>query len=108
VSSTFRERVLAGETLFGCWAGLGSPMAAELAGRAGFDWVVIDLEHGAGNEGDLLGHLTAVEGTAPPSWPGRSPASGSGSVGRSTGAAGHISLDSTAEAREACPSSAIP
>lgn len=58
---SFRERVLGGEILYGAWAGLGSPLAAELLGRAGFDWVLIDLEHGAGTEGELLAHLTAVE-----------------------------------------------
>jgi 4-hydroxy-2-oxoheptanedioate aldolase len=58
-----RRRIHAGETLFGAWAGLGSPAAAELLGRAGLDWVVIDLEHGTGTETDLLAHLTAIEVT---------------------------------------------
>ena len=58
-----RRRILAGETLFGAWCGLGSPAAAELLGVAGYDWVVIDLEHGAGTESELLAHLTAVETT---------------------------------------------
>jgi 4-hydroxy-2-oxoheptanedioate aldolase len=60
---TLRSRVLAGETLFGAWLGLGSPMAAELLGRAGYDWLVVDLEHGAATEAELLAHLTAIEGT---------------------------------------------
>jgi 2-keto-3-deoxy-L-rhamnonate aldolase RhmA len=42
---------------------LGAPLAAELCARAGFDWVVIDLEHGATTEGDLLAHLHALSGT---------------------------------------------
>jgi 4-hydroxy-2-oxoheptanedioate aldolase len=58
-----RERIHAGETTFGCWLGLGSPLAAELVARAGYDWVVVDLEHGAGTESELLAHLTAIEGT---------------------------------------------
>lgn len=60
---TLRARIHAGETLFGAWLGLGSPIAAELLGRAGFDWVVVDLEHGAATEGELLAQLTAIEGT---------------------------------------------
>ncbi len=56
-----RERVLAGETLFGLFLDLGSPIAAELASRAGYDWLVIDLEHGAATESDLLLLLHAVE-----------------------------------------------
>ncbi|HLX33645.1 MAG TPA: aldolase/citrate lyase family protein [Candidatus Limnocylindrales bacterium] len=60
---TLRARVLAGETTFGVWCGLGSPSAAEVLGLAGYDWVVVDLEHGAGTEAELLAHLTAIEGT---------------------------------------------
>lgn len=60
---TLRPRVLAGETLLGSWLGLGSPLAAELLGRAGYDWLVVDLEHGAATEAELLAHLTAIEGT---------------------------------------------
>jgi 4-hydroxy-2-oxoheptanedioate aldolase len=60
---TLRSRILTGETLFGAWCGLGSPAAAELLGLAGYDWVVVDLEHGAATEADLLSHLTAIETT---------------------------------------------
>ena len=38
-------------------------MATELIGRAGFDWVIIDLEHGAGTESDLLANLHALGAT---------------------------------------------
>jgi 2-keto-3-deoxy-L-rhamnonate aldolase RhmA len=58
-----RRRILAGETLFGTFLGLGSPVAAEICGRAGFDWVIIDLEHGAAHESDLLAHLHALGST---------------------------------------------
>ena len=58
-----RARILAGETLIGTFLGLGSPTAAEICGRAGFDWVIIDLEHGAGHESDLLASLHAVAST---------------------------------------------
>jgi 4-hydroxy-2-oxoheptanedioate aldolase len=62
-AASLRSRIQAGETLFGVWGGLGSPLAAELLGEAGFDWIVVDLEHGAATESDLLAHLTAIEGT---------------------------------------------
>ncbi len=58
-----RERVLGGDLLVGAFGNLGSTLAAELVGRAGADWYLIDLEHGAGTEADLLGQLRAVEGT---------------------------------------------
>jgi 4-hydroxy-2-oxoheptanedioate aldolase len=58
-----RRRILEGETSFGTFVGLGSPVAVELCARAGFDWVIIDLEHGIGNEADLLPSLLAVMAT---------------------------------------------
>lgn len=58
-----RRRIHAGEVLFGAWAGLGSPAAAELLGRSGLGWVVVDLEHGAGTEAELVAQLTAIEVT---------------------------------------------
>lgn len=59
--AVLRHRVLAGETLFGAWASLGSPGSAELMGRAGLDWVVVDMEHGNTTESELLAHLAAIE-----------------------------------------------
>jgi 2-keto-3-deoxy-L-rhamnonate aldolase RhmA len=56
-----RRRILAGETLFGAWASLASPGSAELMGRSGLDWLVVDLEHGYTTESELLAHLTAIE-----------------------------------------------
>lgn len=41
----FKAAMAAGKTRFGCWLGLASPYSAEIAGRAGFDWVLIDGEH---------------------------------------------------------------
>lgn len=58
-----RTRILAGETLIGSFSDLASPLAVELLGRAGFDWVVLDLEHGAATEADLLGLLHAAAAT---------------------------------------------
>jgi 2-keto-3-deoxy-L-rhamnonate aldolase RhmA len=60
---TFRQRVLRGDTLLGAFLNLASPAAAELCARAGFDWLIVDLEHGAGNEADLVPVLTAIETT---------------------------------------------
>ena len=68
------DRLRAGETLYGTFAGLGSPVATELVARAGFDWLIIDLEHGVGTESELLANLHAVgatraaAGVAPIAW----------------------------------------
>jgi 4-hydroxy-2-oxoheptanedioate aldolase len=58
---TLRARVLAGETLYGLFLDLGSPFSAEICARAGYDWLVVDLEHGAGTEAGLVGLLQSVE-----------------------------------------------
>jgi len=58
-----KERIYNGETLLGCWLNLGSPLTSEIVGLAGFDWVLIDIEHGAGFEGDVLYQLQALEHT---------------------------------------------
>jgi 2-keto-3-deoxy-L-rhamnonate aldolase RhmA len=57
-------RLAAGETLYGAFAGLGSPVATEIMARAGFDWLIIDLEHGAGTEASLLAELHAMGATS--------------------------------------------
>jgi 2-dehydro-3-deoxyglucarate aldolase/4-hydroxy-2-oxoheptanedioate aldolase len=38
---------------------LGSPLAAEACALSGFDWLLVDLEHGAGGEEALLGQILA-------------------------------------------------
>lgn len=63
VARPLRQRVLAGETLIGTFLNLGSPAAAEVCGHAGLDWLLVDLEHGAGGDGDLLAMLQAIAGT---------------------------------------------
>jgi 2-keto-3-deoxy-L-rhamnonate aldolase RhmA len=59
----FRKRVLAREWLAGTFLNLGSPMTVEIAGLAGFDWILIDHEHGPGGEDTLLHQLHAASGT---------------------------------------------
>ena len=59
----FRKRVLAREWLAGTFLNLGSPMTVEIAGLAGFDWVLIDHEHGPGGEDTLLHQLHAAAAT---------------------------------------------
>jgi 4-hydroxy-2-oxoheptanedioate aldolase len=58
-----RRRVLAGEPTIGVFVGLGAPAAAELVGRAGYDWAIVDLEHGMGSVSDLHAQLLAVQAT---------------------------------------------
>ena len=57
---TFRERLLARTTLAGCFLNTGSAVAAEICAGAGFDWVLLDLEHGSATEANVLPQLQAI------------------------------------------------
>lgn len=58
-----KQRLVKGETLTGCWLNLGSSIVSGIVGDAGFDWVLIDLEHGIGVEKDLLLQLQSLQNT---------------------------------------------
>lgn len=56
-----RQRALQARLFAGSWLNMGSSDTAEIAGLAGYDWVLIDLEHGSGDHKDLLHQLQALE-----------------------------------------------
>jgi 2-keto-3-deoxy-L-rhamnonate aldolase RhmA len=58
-----KTRIYNGETLIGCWLNLASSLTSEIVGMSGFDWVLIDIEHGSGSEGHVLQQLQALEHT---------------------------------------------
>jgi 2-keto-3-deoxy-L-rhamnonate aldolase RhmA len=60
VPSGFRKRLQSGETVVGAFVNLASPLCTEIMGIAGFDWLVLDLEHGAGDEALLTTQLQAL------------------------------------------------
>lgn len=47
----------------GIWIASGSPVVAEIAAECGFDWLLLDLEHGCLSESDILHSLMAVKGS---------------------------------------------
>ncbi len=55
-----RQLLLKGSLLSGGWLSLGSPIAAEIAAGAGYDWLLFDLEHGTSEFSDLLHQLQAI------------------------------------------------
>jgi 2-keto-3-deoxy-L-rhamnonate aldolase RhmA len=57
-------RLASGDTLYGTFLGLGSALAAEACALAGFDWLLTDLEHGGGDESELLHQQTAADAHA--------------------------------------------
>jgi 2-dehydro-3-deoxyglucarate aldolase/4-hydroxy-2-oxoheptanedioate aldolase len=64
--SGVRDRLAAGDTLFGTFLGLGSALATEACAVAGFDWLLVDLEHGGGDERALLQQQLAGEARGVP------------------------------------------
>ncbi|MGI9541690.1 MAG: HpcH/HpaI aldolase family protein [Cyclobacteriaceae bacterium] len=52
------------QTVHGCWLNSGLPLSAEIVGGSGFDWLLIDLEHGAGTESNLISQLQALNGSS--------------------------------------------
>ncbi|GHF72198.1 aldolase/citrate lyase family protein [Seohaeicola zhoushanensis] len=58
--NSFKARLKSGDTQIGLWMGLGDPSVAELASGCGFDWMVIDAEHGPNGLRDVLAQLRAV------------------------------------------------
>jgi 2-dehydro-3-deoxyglucarate aldolase len=45
----------------GCWLTLGSPAVAEALAHCGFDWLLIDAEHGPNDVQDVLAQLQAID-----------------------------------------------
>ena len=45
-TNTMKSKLLAGEAALGCSIMVPSPQMVEMVAHAGFDWVLIDLEHG--------------------------------------------------------------
>jgi 4-hydroxy-2-oxoheptanedioate aldolase len=56
-----RERLRRREPLTVAFLDLGSPVSAELTAMSGFDVVVVDLEHGAGDESAARAQITAAQ-----------------------------------------------
>jgi 2-dehydro-3-deoxyglucarate aldolase len=48
----------------GCWLTLASPAVAELIAHCGFDWLVIDAEHGPSDTQDIAAQLRAIDAAA--------------------------------------------
>jgi 4-hydroxy-2-oxoheptanedioate aldolase len=65
--NSFKKALAAGERQVGLWSALASPIGAEVIAGAGFDWIVIDGEHGPNDIVTLLPQLQAMKGgTAEP------------------------------------------
>ncbi len=59
-TNTFKQALAEPGARIGLWLGLADPYAAELCATAGFDWLLIDGEHGPNDLRSMLGALQAV------------------------------------------------
>ena len=59
-----KEKIRTGDVVHGCWINLSSTVSAEIVGQAGFDWLLLDLEHGAGDVAIMYQQLQALSGSA--------------------------------------------
>jgi 4-hydroxy-2-oxoheptanedioate aldolase len=65
--NNFKRGLKAGTPQVGLWLSMTSPVATEVVAGAGFDWVLIDMEHSANDLADVVHHMRAcVGGTAEP------------------------------------------
>lgn len=60
-AATLKERLLAGENLAGLFVMLPSPTVVEMCGYAGFDFVIVDQEHGPAGSDTLENQIRAAD-----------------------------------------------
>lgn len=61
--NSIRQRVLNRELLTGTFLSLGSTITVEMAGNSGFDWLLLDVEHGMGSHSDLIQQIQVTGAT---------------------------------------------
>jgi 4-hydroxy-2-oxoheptanedioate aldolase len=61
--NSLKERLVEGEKVLGCWSFLGSAQVVEILSLAGFDYLVLDQEHGLGDPSTLAAQLHAMSAT---------------------------------------------
>jgi len=55
-----KQKMLRGQPTFGYTAKLGSPVAAEILGQSGVDFVIIDGQHGSWGPDSIIAGITAI------------------------------------------------
>jgi 2-dehydro-3-deoxyglucarate aldolase/4-hydroxy-2-oxoheptanedioate aldolase len=58
-----KQKLKDGKKTAGAWLQVASPITAEIMSRAGFDWLLIDMEHGPGDILSLIAQLQAMNGS---------------------------------------------
>jgi 2-dehydro-3-deoxyglucarate aldolase/4-hydroxy-2-oxoheptanedioate aldolase len=60
--NTLKTKLKAGKKTAGAWAQIASPFTAEILSNAGFDWLMLDMEHGPGDILSLISQIHAMKG----------------------------------------------
>jgi 4-hydroxy-2-oxoheptanedioate aldolase len=64
--SNLRDRLLGGTPCLGTFLQLGAPGIVEVVGRSGFDFAIVDLEHGGLGVSDAVGLVRAADAVGMP------------------------------------------
>ena len=63
IQNPLRRKLQNKQTTYGLWVTLESPNVTEMAVALGFDWVVVDTEHGHLDFREIMEHIRVVRGT---------------------------------------------
>jgi 4-hydroxy-2-oxoheptanedioate aldolase len=61
-TNRFKQALASGQTQIGLWLGLSDPVCVEICAGAGFDWLLIDGEHGAQTLPGIVAQLQVIGG----------------------------------------------
>jgi 2-dehydro-3-deoxyglucarate aldolase len=62
--NVFRQQLIERQRVVGCWLSLASPIATEVVGVAGFDWLLLDCEHAPNDVLSIVPQLMALKDSA--------------------------------------------
>jgi 4-hydroxy-2-oxoheptanedioate aldolase len=63
MAPALKARWKAGEVTFGAWCMMPGAMGAEIIARQGFDWVLVDMQHGCMDYETALAMIRAIDQT---------------------------------------------
>lgn len=66
MDNKLKRHIASGRRAYGVWLGLASPAVAELLAHAGYDFAIIDNEHGGGSIGDATDLLRCCDAAGCP------------------------------------------
>lgn len=61
IANPFKQKLKQGELQIGLWVNSSDPVMAEVSATAGYDWLMIDGEHGPMTTTDILYQLMAIQ-----------------------------------------------